>query len=289
MRRRDIFLGYKPKPEYKAKPELDYISSPNLLKDSTSLDKSTNNITSIDDVNQGFSKRNLAQFFWEKFSGHKLFRECQKCENKVSVMNFTVITLGDENLIVCKNCRKGELVVDHYKGIHHPLKAKSFFKYSGNAYKCLCRFCTKPICFLGMFHAIHIVARAKGGLTSLENMGISCADCNQSMNVMNADEFARITKCCLEENFVPYTSADAELLFAYYSDINRKKELRFELPKSRKRKLMEFDNLNQQVIELKAENKMVSRKVMELEYETNILRKEIRTLKTKLVMMNQLV
>ncbi len=57
------------------------------------------------------------------------------------------------------------------RGRHHKLRLQVFERDGG-----LCRYCGKPV--RANWHLAHLVAKAKGGQDTLENLAVSCAKCN---------------------------------------------------------------------------------------------------------------
>lgn len=72
--------------------------------------------------------------------------------------------------------------------------------------KCFC--CGRPITY-NEFECSHIVAEAKGGITTIENLEPCCRTCNRSMGTQNLNEFKRLCALGVIEVIVPGTGGYA--------------------------------------------------------------------------------
>lgn len=86
---------------------------------------------------------------------------------------------------------KEEKVKPKRKAIPKAIRNQLWKKHFGDNIKGVCYCCKSEIDALTHFEAGHIIASAKGGTDSVDNLRPVCMSCNRSMGTMNMDEYIK--------------------------------------------------------------------------------------------------
>ena len=72
------------------------------------------------------------------------------------------------------------------KRVSDSLRKSVWFKYAGNLNSTKCYVCEIPVNRYNKgWHCSHVIARARGGVNSLENLRVCCPTCNLKMKTKN--------------------------------------------------------------------------------------------------------
>ncbi len=79
----------------------------------------------------------------------------------------------------------------HRKQIPKKIRGQVWSSQFGISTKGVCYCCKKPLDVFDIWHAGHIISRAKGGVDTADNLRPLCPSCNLSMGTENMDDFKR--------------------------------------------------------------------------------------------------